>query len=95
MAKARKAKKTSALGRQARWPSDYGVRQSEDEARQAEQEGSWLSGEQGPGREAEAKDMVVARERGPALPDPRANPEDGSASRAQSRAPSNVTPCAG
>ena len=55
MAKARKAKKTSALGRQTRWPSDYGVRQSEDEAGQAEQEGSWSSGEQGPGREGRSK----------------------------------------
>src|SRR5690349_13201339 len=55
MAKARKVKKNAQLGRQDRWPSDYGVRQSEGDQPEAERDGTWSSGEQGPGREGRSK----------------------------------------
>jgi hypothetical protein len=55
MAKASKFKKNAQLGRQDRWPSDYGVRQSEGEQPEAVRDGSWSSAEQAQGREGRSK----------------------------------------
>ena len=50
----RKPQRKTSLGKQDRWPSDYGVRDEvEEEGR--ESEGSWVPGEKGQGREGRSK----------------------------------------
>jgi hypothetical protein len=58
MVKARKHGKSPKLGRQDRWPSDYGVRDRQrdtSEERATKQDGSWAPGEKGQGREGRSK----------------------------------------
>jgi hypothetical protein len=58
MVKKTKRSKSPRLGRQDRWPSDYGVRDRERDASQeqaAKQDGSWVPGEKGQGREGRSK----------------------------------------
>jgi hypothetical protein len=58
MVKKTKRSKSPKLGRQDRWPSDYGVRDRERDAAQdqaAKRDGSWAPGDKGQGREGRSK----------------------------------------
>jgi hypothetical protein len=58
MVKERRRSRSPKLGRQDRWPSDYGVRDAERETSKdqaAGQDGSWAPGDKGQGREGRSK----------------------------------------
>jgi hypothetical protein len=58
MVRKQKGAKAPQLGKQDRWPSDYGVRDSEREAtddRATEKDGSWTPGEKGHGGEGKQR----------------------------------------
>lgn len=58
MVKKQKGAQAPQLGKQDRWPSDYGVRDSEREAtddRATEKDGSWTPGAKGHGGEGRSK----------------------------------------
>jgi hypothetical protein len=78
MVKARKRSKSPKLGRQDRWPSDYGIRDRErnssekrntSENRAAKQDGSWAPGEKGQGREGRSKGYSGSAGEGPSGPE--------------------------
>jgi len=58
MVKAQKRSKASKLGKQDRWPSEYGVREPERKRTDdgaTEEDGSWTPGEKGHGGEGRSK----------------------------------------
>jgi hypothetical protein len=87
----RQTKPKDKLGRSYRYPSDYGLRDHEQEDR-AEENGSWVPGDKGQGREGHSKGYGGSGGKGRSIRPGAQIGRDGSGARGVAAATKSVAP---